>query len=79
VRDFPELREVTEQWQMIREEALKLFDEGHIRAAAGYNDIGFNTFFRRPPRCWKKPSINAAMFTLLPPGSRLDAHRDPKP
>ena len=101
VREFPELRQVTEQWQMIREEALKLFDEGHIRAASGYNDIGFNTFFRRG---WKRfylkwygdflpsaatlcprtaellakiPSINAAMFTLLPPGSRLGAHRDP--
>ncbi len=44
MRQFPELREVTEQWQMIRDEALKLFDEGHIRAASGYNDIGFNTF-----------------------------------
>jgi beta-hydroxylase len=101
VREFPELRAVTEQWQTIREEALKLFDEGHIRAASGYNDIGFNTFFRRG---WKRfylkwygdflpsasalcpktaallaeiPSINAAMFTLLPPGSRLGAHRDP--
>jgi beta-hydroxylase len=101
VRDFPELKQVTEQWQMIREEALKLFDEGHIRAASGYNDIGFNTFFKRG---WKRfylkwygdflpsasalcprtaellgkiPSINAAMFTLLPPGSRLGAHRDP--
>ncbi len=36
---------------MIREEALKLFDEGHIRAASGYNDIGFNTFFKRG---WKR-------------------------
>src|SRR5688500_10052750 len=42
-RDFRELREVTERWQMIREEALKLFDEGHIRAAC-----------IRPPQCWKK-------------------------
>ena len=101
VRDFPELRQVTEQWQTIRDEALQLFDEVHIRAASGYNDIGFNTFFRRG---WKRfylkwygdflpsaaalcpktaellgkiPSINAAMFTLLPPGSRLGAHRDP--
>lgn len=101
IRDFPELQAVTSQWQMIREEALKLFDEGHIRAASSNNDIGFNTFFRRG---WKRfylkwygdflpsaqqlcpktaallakiPSINAAMFTLLPPGSRLGAHRDP--
>ena len=29
----------------------KLFDEGHIRAAAGYNDLGFNSFFRRG---WKR-------------------------
>jgi beta-hydroxylase len=101
VKQFPELQQVTSQWQMIRDEALKLFDEGYIRAASAYNDIGFNTFFRRG---WKRfylkwyadflpsaatlcpkttellakiPSINAAMFTLLPPGSRLGAHRDP--
>lgn len=45
VREFPELRAVTAQWQTIREEALKLFDEGHLRVASGYNDIGCNTFF----------------------------------
>lgn len=101
VRRFPELEVVTAQWQMIREEALKLFDEGYIRAAAKHNDIGFNSFFRTG---WKRfylkwygdflpsaaalcpktaallagiPSVNAAMFTVLPPGSRLGAHRDP--
>ena len=101
VRQFPELAALTSQWQMIREEALKLFDEGYIRAAAKHNDIGFNSFFRTG---WKRfylkwygdflpsaaalcpktaalladiPSVNAAMFTVLPPGSRLGAHRDP--
>ena len=101
LREFPELTAVTAQWQTIREEALQLFDAGHIKAADGYNDIGFNTFFRRG---WKRfylkwygdflpsaerlcpqttallagiPTINAAMFTVLPPGSRLGAHRDP--
>ena len=101
VRDFPELDVLRQQWQMIREEALRLFDEGYIRAAERNNDIGFNTFFRRG---WKRfylkwyddflpsakslcpqttallatiPSVNAAMFTLLPPGSKLGAHRDP--
>lgn len=101
VRQFPELAAVTAQWQMIRDEALKLFDEGYIRAAAKHNDIGFNSFFRTG---WKRfylkwygdflpsaenlcprttqllagiPSVNAAMFTVLPPGSRLGAHRDP--
>ena len=98
---FPELKRITSSWQMIRDEALKLFDEGYIRAASGYNDLGFNSFFRHG---WKRfylkwyddflpsakahcpqttellagiPSVNAAMFALLPPGGRLGAHRDP--
>lgn len=101
VKHFPELAALTAQWPMIRDEALKLFDEGYIRAAAKHNDIGFNSFFRTG---WKRfylkwygdflpsaaalcpktaallasiPSVNAAMFTVLPPGSRLGAHRDP--
>ena len=45
VRDFPALRQVTEQWQTIREEALKLFDEGHIRAASA------RIATRSPARC----------------------------
>jgi beta-hydroxylase len=101
VRQFPELAPLQANWQMIRDEALKLFDEGYIRAAAGYNDLGFNSFFKKG---WKRfylkwygeflpsaqslcpktsallasmPNVNAAMFTLLPPGSRLQKHRDP--
>jgi beta-hydroxylase len=101
ISQFPELAPVTAQWPMIRDEALNLFDAGHIRAAGKHNDIGFNSFFRTG---WKRfylkwygdflpsaaalcpktaellagiPSINAAMFAVLPPGSRLGAHRDP--
>jgi beta-hydroxylase len=101
LRYFPELAQLRENWQMIRDEGLRLFDEGYIRAAATYNDLGFNSFFRTG---WKRfylkwygdflpsaaalcpkttamlagiPSVNAAMFALLPPGSRLGAHRDP--
>ena len=48
---FPELKPLTDNWQLIRDEALKLFDEGHIRAASGYTDLGFNSFFRRG---WKR-------------------------
>jgi beta-hydroxylase len=101
LRHFPELDVLRDQWQLIREEALKLFDEGYIRAAASYNDLGFNSFFRRGwerfylkwydeflpsakalcPRTTELlagvPSVNAAMFALLPPGSRLGKHRDP--
>jgi beta-hydroxylase len=98
---FPELAPLQQNWQLIREEVLRLFDEGYVRAAATYNDLGFNSFFRHG---WKRfylkwyddflpsatslcpqttqllagiPSVNAAMFALLPPGSRLGRHRDP--
>src|SRR5256884_3067254 len=101
VKEFPELKKLTDNWQMVREEAMQLFDEGHIRAAAKYNDLGFNSLYRRG---WKRfyvkwyddplpsavalcpktaapvqsiPSVNAAMFTLLPPGGGLGQHRHP--
>ena len=101
VDQFPELAGLKDNWKMIRSEDLKLFDEGYIRAAAKYNDVGFNSFFRTG---WKRfylkrhddflpsaktlypktatllagiPSVNAAMFALLPPGSKLVSHRDP--
>ena len=50
-RDFPELRTLTENWQTIREEGLRLLDDGYVRAAAAYNDLGFNSFFRTG---WKR-------------------------
>ncbi len=101
VKQFPELAVLKDNWEMIRDEGTQLFDEGYIRAAAKYNDVGFNSFFRTG---WKRfylkwyddflpsaktlcpkttalladiPSMNAAMFALLPPGSRLVSHRDP--
>jgi beta-hydroxylase len=43
---FPELDVLKQHWQEIRDEAVGLNDEGHIKAAAGYNDLGFNSFFR---------------------------------
>ncbi|MFO1323912.1 MAG: aspartyl/asparaginyl beta-hydroxylase domain-containing protein [Burkholderiales bacterium] len=51
VAQFPHLKPLQDNWQSIRDEALKLFDDGHIRAAAKYNDLGFNSFFRRG---WKR-------------------------
>ncbi len=98
---FPDLAPLRDNWQAIRDEAQHLFDEGHIRAASGYNDLGFNSFFRRG---WKRfylkwydaplqsahalcprtvalveaiPSINGAMFAMLPAGGDLGRHRDP--
>ena len=51
VRQFPELDRLRENWQTIRDEGLALFDEGHIKAAAKYNDVGFKSFFRTG---WKR-------------------------
>lgn len=100
-RGFPQLDLLQANWQAIRAEALQLFDEGHIRAAAKHNDASFNSFFKQG---WKRfylkwyseplasaetlcpetvkllnsiPSVKAAMFALLPPGSKLNPHRDP--
>ncbi|MEE4304057.1 MAG: aspartyl/asparaginyl beta-hydroxylase domain-containing protein [Wenzhouxiangella sp.] len=46
-RDFPELDLLRDNWETIRDEARALFDQGHIRAADGRNDLAFNSFFKR--------------------------------
>lgn len=101
VADFPALAPLRDNWQIIRDEALQLSDQGHIRAAAKNNDASFNSFFKEG---WKRfylkwydeplpsaqvlcphtvalvrsiPSVKAALFALLPPGGRLNPHRDP--
>lgn len=51
VHQFPELDRLRDNWTTIRDEGLALFDEGHIRAASKYNDVGFNSFFRTG---WKR-------------------------
>jgi beta-hydroxylase len=50
-REMPELARLSANWQMMRDEALKLYDEGFIRTALDNNDIGFNSFFKRG---WKR-------------------------
>jgi beta-hydroxylase len=47
--DFPEMRQVTERWQEIRDEGLAL--ERHIKGSEKRDDVGFNSFFRRG---WKR-------------------------
>ena len=49
--EFPDLKPLSANWQTIREEAMKLADEGYIRTALNNNDIGFNSFFKRG---WKR-------------------------
>jgi beta-hydroxylase len=51
VADFPEMKPLQDHWQIIRDEALALNADGAIAAATGYNDIGFNSFFRTG---WKR-------------------------
>lgn len=51
VASIPELAKLRANWEMIRDEALALNDEGRIKAADKYNDFGFNSFFRTG---WKR-------------------------
>jgi beta-hydroxylase len=44
--DLAELRLLRENWQLMRDEALSLAEQGEIKAADGLNDAGFNSFFR---------------------------------
>ncbi len=100
-KDFPELRNLRDNWEIIRDEAIALSSEGHIRSATGHNDAGFNSFFKEGWRrfyltwygesipsaeslCPKTvallkatPGVKSAMFALLPPGGKLNPHRDP--
>jgi beta-hydroxylase len=48
---FPELKPLRDNWQAIRDEAVKMFDEGYIRAALKNNDWGFHSFFKSG---WKR-------------------------
>lgn len=103
---FPELAEIQENWQVIRDEALSLqadggFDKIGDKDQASFYDIGFRTFYkygwtkfylswygythesakRTCPKTVeilsKIPSVNGAMFSILPPGGQLTRHLDP--
>src|SRR6185312_8228425 len=45
-KQFPELARLRENWQVIREEAQKLVEQGYIRTSDKYDDVGFNSFFK---------------------------------
>lgn len=51
VAQFPALLPLKENWQTIRDEALELEREELIKGSDKYNDMGFNSFFRRG---WKR-------------------------
>jgi beta-hydroxylase len=49
--NFPQLSLLKNNWQIIRDEALQLEREELIKGSDQYNDMGFNSFFRRG---WKR-------------------------
>lgn len=106
MKDFPELDPIKNNWKVIQEEVLNLYNESYFDAtkkpgSAAYYDLGFRTFYKYG---WSKfylkwygythpsaqrlcpktleilkdiPSVNGAMFSLLPVGSQLTRHLDP--
>ena len=51
VEQFPELKPIIDQWEVIRDEAVNLNSAAQIKASDRYDDIGFNSFFRTG---WKR-------------------------
>ena len=49
--DFPALKKLTDNWQIIREEGLRLLEGGHVSGTGGQSDIGFHSFLRTG---WKR-------------------------
>ena len=103
---FPELAEIQQNWQMIRDEAIQLMAQGGFDSigdpdSPSYYDVGFRTFYkygwtkfylnwygynhasavRTCPKTValleKIPSVNGAMFSVLPPSGQLTRHLDP--
>ncbi|SDN56996.1 beta-hydroxylase [Janthinobacterium sp. OK676] len=46
VEQFPELAPLQQNWQIIRDEALRMQEMKKIKAAEKNNDVGFNSFFK---------------------------------
>src|ERR1700712_1515355 len=38
-RDFPDLRKLRDNWEVIRDEAQRLYTEGHIQVSANHSDL----------------------------------------
>ncbi len=49
--DFKALQPLAEHWTAIRDEAVRLYDQGAIKASDRYDDAGFNSFFKTG---WKR-------------------------
>jgi beta-hydroxylase len=51
VNNYPELKILQDNWQMIRDEAINLNNAAHIKISTDLDDLGFNSFFRTG---WKR-------------------------
>ncbi len=51
LEQFPELKVIQDNWEIIRDEALSLQNSEQIKSSDKYNDAGFNSFFRQG---WKR-------------------------
>jgi beta-hydroxylase len=51
LKHFPELKLLQDNWEIIRDEAVALSEAQKIASSDKYNDVGFNSFFRRG---WKR-------------------------
>ena len=47
VDDIDDLKILRDNWEVIRDEAMSLSQDGKIKAAEKLNDVGFNSFFRQ--------------------------------
>ncbi|NLA03815.1 hypothetical protein GTA07_29555 [Rhodococcus hoagii] len=61
-----------DNWQEIREEAMRLFERGYIRAAEKDNDAGFGSFFKKG---WKRFYPEVVRQTPAVCRSAVPAHR----
>lgn len=50
-RGFPQLKVFEDHWEEIRDEAVKLNEQTHIKASDELDDLGFNSFFKTG---WKR-------------------------
>ena len=51
VERFPELKPLSDNWRVIREEAVALYDQDRIKRSEKFDDLAFNSFFKSG---WKR-------------------------
>ncbi|WP_197475832.1 aspartyl/asparaginyl beta-hydroxylase domain-containing protein, partial [Oleiphilus sp. HI0043] len=65
IDDFAELQSLTDKWELVREEAESLREQGYFEkttkeGSASYYDVGFRTFYKHG---WSKFYVNWYGYT----------------